>query len=168
LARRSAFPLPSPLLRMQDVSERRALDYNRVDAIMTDVERLLAGHKTVGNWTLGQILDHLARSIRLTLRPLRVESPPAPSTPEQDAARQAFFQNRSIPSGREIPTPRIVPDPNADPFASAEALRTVLEHLIMHESPFPSHPLLGPLNHDEWIHFHCIHCAHHLSFAAPT
>ena len=39
---------------------RRALDYASFDDIHADVRRLLEGCTTVGSWTLGQILDHLA------------------------------------------------------------------------------------------------------------
>ena len=31
---------------------RRTLSYESIDEIMPDVERLLAGHTTVGNWSL--------------------------------------------------------------------------------------------------------------------
>jgi Protein of unknown function (DUF1569) len=45
--------------------ERRMLDFASMDEIMPDVERLLEGHSTAGQWTLAQILYHLATSIRL-------------------------------------------------------------------------------------------------------
>ena len=48
------------------MGERRVLDFARLDDVMPDVERLLAGHRTVGNWTLGQTLNHLKTAILLT------------------------------------------------------------------------------------------------------
>lgn len=33
--------------------------------------------------------------------------------------------------------------------------------------PLPAHPHLGPMTRDEWGRFHCLHCAHHLSFVVP-
>ncbi len=39
---------------------RRPLRFHSFDEIMPDVERLLAGHRTVGHWSLGQICHHLA------------------------------------------------------------------------------------------------------------
>ena len=39
---------------------RRTLRYESLDEVMPDVERLLEGHTTVGNWTLAQICRALA------------------------------------------------------------------------------------------------------------
>ena len=44
--------------------ERRTLRFDRFDDIMPDVERLLAGHATVGAWSLAQICRHLATVMR--------------------------------------------------------------------------------------------------------
>jgi len=148
--------------------ERRALDFDRIDAIMPDVDRLLNGHATAGQWTLGQILDHLAKTIRLTTRASHGEGLPTPPTPEQDAARRDFFRARTISTGRQVPTRLLLPDADANPHVAAESLRAALDRLYPYEGPFPTHPFLGPLNRDEWLQFHCIHCAHHLSFALPA
>jgi hypothetical protein len=144
---------------------RRPLDYDRIDAIMTDVDRLLEGHATAGRWTLGEICDHLARAIRLTLIG-RVS--PDPATPEQEEARRAFFRDRAFPEGRAMPVPALTPDPDVDPRVAAESLRGALARLESFEGPWPTHRLLGPLTRDEWLQFHSIHCAHHLSFAHPA
>jgi hypothetical protein len=39
---------------------RRTLGYESFEEVMPDVERLLPGHTTVGDWTLAQICRHLA------------------------------------------------------------------------------------------------------------
>jgi len=150
------------------VPERRTLDYDRIDAIMPDVDRLLAGHAMTGRWTLGENLDHLAKSITLGLRGRRPDAPEVAPTPEQDAARRAFFEARGIPAGRELPSRLLEPEPGADPHAAAESLRKAIGRLVAFEGAFPDHPILGPLTRDEWLQFHCIHCAHHLSHAVPA
>ena len=43
---------------------RRTLSYGNLDDIMPDVERLLDGHTTVGNWSLAQMCQHLAAVMR--------------------------------------------------------------------------------------------------------
>jgi hypothetical protein len=48
------------------MAERRELTFASLDDVMPDVERLLAGHVTVGRWTLGQILNHLATATHLS------------------------------------------------------------------------------------------------------
>ena len=144
---------------------RRPLDFDQIDAVMTDVDRLLAGHTTSGQWTLAMICDHLTRAARVTLRG-RVTG--AASTPEQDALRLQFFADRAIPEGRALPIALLEPDPDMDAPAAAESLREVLARLGAHQGPWPHHPALGPLTGDEWRQFHAIHCAHHLSFAHPA
>ena len=39
---------------------RRAIQFESLDEIMPEVDRLLEGHTTVGNWSLAQICRHLA------------------------------------------------------------------------------------------------------------
>jgi hypothetical protein len=145
--------------------ERRRLAFDRIEAIMPDVDRLIAGHATVGRWTLGAICDHLARTINLAL-----DSPPAdaPATREQVLNRRLFFRAPAFPEGQTPPLPAQTPTPDADPIASSESLRTALARLAAHDGPFPAHPLLGPLTRSEWLLFHARHAAHHLSFAVPT
>jgi hypothetical protein len=144
---------------------RRPLDFDRIGAIMPDVDRLLEGHTTAGHWTLGEVCDHLARAIRLTLIG-RVS--PDPATPEQEEARRAFFRDRAFPEGRAMPVAALTPDPGIDPHAAAESLRESLARLESFQGHWPTHRILGPLTRDEWLRFHCIHCAHHLSFARPS
>src|SRR3954452_20325523 len=43
---------------------RRTLRYESFDEAMTDVERLLEGHRTVGDWSLARICNHLAAVLR--------------------------------------------------------------------------------------------------------
>ena len=144
--------------------ERRRLAFDRIEAIMPDVDRLIAGHATVGRWTLGAIGDHLARAINLAL-----DSAPAvaPATREQ-VARRLFFRAGAFPEGQSIPIPALAPTPDADPVTSSESLRKALIRLAAQDGPSPAHPLLGPLTHDERLLFHARHAAHHLSFAIPT
>ncbi len=73
---------------------RRRLGFDRIEAIMPDVDRLMAGHATVGRWTLGANCDHLARTINLTLDfPLA----DAPATREQVLNRR----RQPVPTTRD-------------------------------------------------------------------
>ncbi len=143
--------------------ERRMLNFASMDEIMLDVERLLQGHSTTGEWTLAQILHHLATSIRLTTLGR------AGSTTGQGSEefRRRFFGSRRFPEGLEAPHPRLIPPADADVHVQKKALQEAIARFIAAAGPFPAHPLLGPLSKDEWSQFHCIHCAHHLGFAIP-
>jgi hypothetical protein len=46
---------------------RRTLRFTSLDQVVPDVERLLAGHVTVGRWSLGQICNHLELTVRLSM-----------------------------------------------------------------------------------------------------
>jgi hypothetical protein len=67
-----------------------------------------------------------------------------------------------------VPAAVLEPDPEADARDAAGVLRDSLARLDAFEGPWPAHRLLGPMTRDEWRQFHCIHCAHHLSFAHPA
>jgi len=143
--------------------ERRILDFSSMDEIMPDVERLLGGHSAIAQWTLAQILYHLATAIRLTRRE-RGDTPPRPGS---EVFRQRFFRSRRFPEGLTAPHPMLIPPVDADAQVQAQALREAIARFASTTGPFPDHPLLGTLNKEEWTQFHCIHCAHHLSFAIP-
>jgi hypothetical protein len=133
--------------------------------VLPEVERLLAGHTTAGRWTLGQICNHLATAIRLTLDvPARLTE----QTREQDITRRRFFQQGRFPEGMEAPIPVLLPRSDLDARSEAEALRGAIDRLVSASGLLPAHPRLGPLTKEEWVRFHCMHCAHHLGFAEPT
>src|SRR4051794_14935085 len=46
------------------MAERRDLSFTSLEDVMAEVDRLLAGHETVGRWSLGQICNHLGTSFR--------------------------------------------------------------------------------------------------------
>lgn len=154
--------------------DRRPLSFDRLDEVPVEVDRLIkGGHRTVGRWTLAQICTHLAASIRLTIAGAALASvtePPPPAVERaRRIARQRFFRSGTFPDGVEMPTEAIAPGPaDADPKLAAEALREAIARFLDADGPFPIHPYLGPLDRDEWLAFHRIHCGHHLGFAHPT
>ena len=144
---------------------RRTLRFQDLEDIMPDVERLLDGHTTVGHWSLGQICRHLATVLR------RVVDLPA-STPHDasgwvgEGRKREFFESGVVPEG--IPTsPRLLPAEALDEHEEAEGLRQAIAHYQASPGPVVPHVLLGFLTRKEWDRFHCIHAAHHLSFAVP-
>ena len=150
------------------MDDRRELAFERIEEVMPEVERLLAGHATSQGWTLGQILHHLATSVRLSLL-ARGPAPSSPSDPERErileVRRRRFFRSGRFPEGIEVPHEALRPPVDADARAEAGSLRLGLERLESSDGPFAPHPMLGPLSKAEWVEFHKIHCAHHLGFA---
>ena len=144
---------------------RRTLRYDDFDAITADVDRLLAGHQTVGQWSLAQICQHLATMTRLV-----TDAPaPPPDTPPPSGdpeLKQKVFATGLLPEGIPLP-PTLVLPPLRSEREEAEALRSALDHYAASPGPVIPHRVFGPLSQPEWDQLVRIHCAHHLSFAVP-
>ena len=145
---------------------RRPLRYESFDAIMPDVDRLLGGHTTVGNWSLAQICRHLATVMR------RVVDLPA-STPHDatqevgEERKRQVFESGMLPEGLPAP-PAVLPTESLDEREEVEGLRRAIAHYKASPGPVVPHRLFGPLTREEWDRIQCIHCAHHLSFAVQA
>jgi hypothetical protein len=149
---------------------RRQLTYKSLDDVMPDVDRLLLGHVTVKNWSLGQICNHLATSMRLTVEGSSSKSVKAwlIRYTVGRLARRHLLKTKCMPENFKVPIPILIPKSGLDDRAEAESLRATIRHFLSAEGPFRTHPIFGDLSDEEWRQFHAIHCAHHLSFAVPT
>lgn len=145
---------------------RRALSFASLADVTPDVERLLAGHVTVGRWSLGQICNHLALTINAPIDGCPVKFPWLVRRTFGAAARRLMFRWGWIPRGVRVPR-TYLPRPGLDAAAEAEALRAAVGRFQIHVGPLDEHPLLGPMGKAGWERFHLLHCAHHLSFAIP-
>ena len=144
---------------------RRILSYESLDEIMPDVDRLLDGHTTVGNWSLAQICRHLATLMRRLVDLPASTSHDASQRVGEELKRQ-FFESGMVPEG--IPTsPVLLPADSLNQREEAEELRQAIAHYKASPGPVVPHVLFGYLTRAEWDRFHCIHAAHHLSFAIP-
>lgn len=144
---------------------RRTLRFESFDQVMPDVETLLAGHATVGAWSLGQILRHLA-TVSRRIVDLPATTPMDPSQWVSPAQKKQVFDSGVLPEG--IPAPaEVVPMETLDPRDEAENLRQALAHYLASPGPVIAHRIFGPLAKEEWDRLALIHMAHHLSFAIP-
>lgn len=147
---------------------RRLLRFDSYSDVLSRAELLVAVEAVpLGNWTLGQILDHLALSMHASVDGLAV-----------DVAwwRQMLFRARyrrqllsgPMPAGLSLPAE--IADLLLPERVSAEeglaALREAIERLSF-ETERARHPLLGEMSLDEWDSFHLRHAELHLSFALP-
>ena len=149
------------------MAQRRELSFSRLDEIMPDVDRLLAGHTTIGNWSLGQICNHIGGAIRYSVEGFPGRAPWLIRTFLAPRAKREIFQTGKMRTGIKVPD-TFLPKPGLDDRAEAEALRASLQLFGKTPGPLAPHPFFGSLTRDEWVRLHCIHCAHHLSFAVPN
>jgi Protein of unknown function (DUF1569) len=135
------------------------------DAVMPDIERLLEGHTTVGNWSLGQICRHLATTLRVSVD-MPASSPRDRSLLVDEERKREMLESGVLPEGVKTAPPFESPA-QLDDRDEAEGLRQAIAHYWSSPGPVVAHPLFGMLSRDEWDRFHCHHCAHHRSFAVP-
>lgn len=82
--------------------ERRTLNFDGLDGVMAEVDRLLVGHEAVGRWTLGQILYHLAVGVRLSMEADR-DAEPVKGRDRSRALRRMFFRAGRSPEHTDPP-----------------------------------------------------------------
>src|SRR5437588_10401093 len=105
---------------------RRKLRFASLAEVMPVVERLLAGHVTVGRWSLGQICNHLELAIRLSMDGVPVKFPWPVRRWFGPVARRLSFWLGWMPEG--VPVPKVyLPRPGLDAAREPEALRTVIQ-----------------------------------------
>ena len=146
-------------------TQRRALRLADVAQIMPEVRRLVPAHHTVGNWSLGQICRHLVASVigsmeGFDLRNHRVK---------RFFIRRKMLEvalTKGIPPGWTV-DPNLTPPSYVNLDEVVEALAGAIERYQRHKGKLHAHPLFGELSGEVWDQVHCVHCAHHLSFAVP-
>jgi Protein of unknown function (DUF1569) len=151
-----------------DIPGRRLLRFNSIDDVMAEVERLAEAERggrlrRLGNWTLGQALNHLAcwAEYCYTGTPLKVPF----FVKWLLRLRKRKFLSEPMPSSVRIPgvaggTPATEPKSLGD---GLERIRRVVERLSA-ESPTKPHSIFGPLSYEEWIASRLRHAELHLGF----
>jgi hypothetical protein len=145
---------------------RRTLRFRSIDEVMPDVERLLEGHTTVGNWSLAQICRHLSTVMRRVVD-LPASTPHDPSQWVAEERKRQVLESGLLPEGLPGP-PEIQPTETLGELEEAEGLRQAIAHYQASPGPAIPHRIFGPLTKAEWDQLQLIHVAHHLSFASPT
>jgi hypothetical protein len=147
------------------VAGRRELHFDNQNQVLADVRRLAScRHRQLGNWSLGQICDHLAKTIDMSIDGSKAQFPwllrkIAPLLKKR-------FIRSPMRAGFTVP-PRsgIEPDPQ-ETQAGLAALETAVARLSQTSERKP-HALFGPMTREEWDQLHMRHSELHLSFIVP-
>jgi Protein of unknown function (DUF1569) len=157
-----------PPARLAMTPGRRSLQFNSIDEIIPEVERLRRGHTTVGAWSLAHICGHLASVIQATLEaPAPPPGTPVPSTWFSPEKRDEILASGRLPEGLPLPDALVSFQAQGEQ-EEVDRLRAALAAFEASPGPVAPHRFLGPLTKDQWRLLHRIHCAHHLSFAVPV
>jgi hypothetical protein len=161
-------PAGKPDLRTMPATAaaRRTLRFDSLQAALEDAERLAMGpHRTVGAWSLAEIVEHLARTldgfydgfgfqapwwIRRLVGPLIIRR----------------FLTKGMPSGFRLKgdSLALVPSSEVELHAAMEHFRRATARLER-ETPSHAHPGFGMMSHEDVRSLHLRHCELHLSFA---
>ena len=151
------------------VTGRRKVHYDSYQDLLNDAERLAGGEvRLLGNWSFGQILGHLARSMEFAIDGAPFKAPWAMRCIARLFMRQRLI-TRPMPAGFKLPgraAEHLVPDPLSTEEGMA-SLRAAIQR--MHdETERQPHALLGELSLDEWDSLQLRHAEMHLSFVVPV
>ena len=147
--------------------ERRSLRFHTFDEVIAETERLLGtGYDRVGVWSLGQICEHMALVVTMSMDGFPSKFP----WPMRVVARWLYL--RPILAHRvfrkRLPAPKyLLPSEMADDASGVERLRGAVRRFGAHPGPFAPSPVFGDLTPEQWREIHLWHCEHHLSFLLP-
>ena len=150
-------------------TDRRDVNYASLDDFRADIETLAAGPvSTVGNWSFGQILTHLARTMNSSIDgfPFKMAWPIR-------TLLSIFFKrsilHKKMSSGYKLPKRgrSLLPE---DPISDEEGVRAALAAIerVVNETPTAEHPFMGRMTPGEWKLLHLRHAELHMSFARPA
>lgn len=147
---------------------RRPVRYESLDELLQDAETLTAGEvETVGNWSQGQILQHLAATMNCSIDGFPSQLPRAVRWLVRLLFKRRFL-SRTLPSGFRIPKAfsAALQPPEVNAEAGLASLRNAVSRLRGEDARAP-HPALGELTNAEWDRLHCRHAELHMSFVVP-
>jgi hypothetical protein len=148
------------------VAGRRVVAYESLDDVLMDAERLVADPrvKMLGNWSLGQMLAHLAAGLNMSID--GVEHVPRWYIRLLGPFFKRRFLRRFSP-GMQLPKPmadKIVPAAAVTPQEGLKLLQDATKRFRADQTRKP-HNVFGKLTGAEWHQLHLRHAELHMSFA---
>ncbi len=154
-------------VKTKNVTGRRTLRFATLDDVLADIQQWEGTSvKSLGNWSVGQILAHLAIPINGAIDGMKFR----PAWYIRWIARcfkKRFLYGR-MPAGFKLPKAaesELIPPPTSTEDGIA-ALRTAIAR-IQQDGHRVEHPILGKLSRDEWDAVNLRHCEMHMSFIVP-
>ncbi len=150
------------------VSGRRVLRLETMDDLLAEADRLATGKtRRLGNWSLGQSLEHLAASMNGSIDGLGFTAPWWLRM--LGPLMKKGMINKPMRSGFQLPdamAEKLVPDADITVEKGLADFRSAVERLGNEPKRVPN-AVLGRLTRQEWDRFHLRHAEMHLSFVSP-
>jgi hypothetical protein len=152
------------------VTNRRKLHFESLDDILADVDQLAKSReiRTLGNWTPGQVFEHLATTMTKSIDGFQT-SMPAPVRFLFRLVMKNRFLNSPMSPGFQLPA-KAAAEMTPGPTDLQQGLKDIREAIkrLQTEGKRAVSPALGPLTLEEWTKMHCRHAELHLSFLVPV
>ncbi|MCH9654569.1 MAG: DUF1569 domain-containing protein [Planctomycetes bacterium] len=146
------------------VTGRRTVCYESLDDLLKDADQMSQSDvHLLGNWSLGQILKHLAMSLDASIDGMDFKLP-APVRFLMTLLMKRKFLTKALPPGFKS-TSKFIPDETTTEEGLA-ALRTAVKRQ-QSESARVDHPGFGKMTNKEWNDFNLRHAEMHMSFVLP-
>ncbi|MBX7165856.1 MAG: DUF1569 domain-containing protein [Pirellulales bacterium] len=157
----------TPAALQSPPSGRRKLRFNSLDEVLADAEHLLRdGYRRSGNWTLGQVCNHLGAAVTVALAPTRSLQPwPVRFVAKHFVLPQVFREMKPGYQLRGKVAEEFLPPDTPDEQGVA-MLREAFRR-FQAETPRYPHPVFGKLTRAEWEKLTLRHSELHLSFLIP-
>ena len=150
------------------MSKLRSLSFRSLDEAVSEANSLLeSGYKQHGEWSLGQICNHLCR----------VQDPSVDGYPWwlslfaflRPVMRWIFLPKlKTGNSPRGIPTaPIFVPPGDLSDADEVSGFAESVARFKAHGESYAPHPAFGKMNPEALEEIHAAHAAHHLRFLSP-
>src|SRR5271166_1094279 len=123
------------------MATRRPLALDSLTDVMPEVDRLLAGYDRGGNWSLGQVCQHLNRMLQHSIEGWPVKAPWLVRRTVGPLVVRRVLSRGQMPEG--VKTSRklgLTPGTGLDDRAEAEALRGSLRYYADYTGTLPEHP----------------------------
>ena len=147
------------------VKDRRMVRYESLDDLLADAEQMATSDvQLLGNWSLGQILKHIAVALDLSIDGFDFNMP-APVRLVMRLLMKKKFLTKSLPPGFKAPDKYTPAETSTE--EGLAALREAVDRQ-RRESERVLHPGFGKLTNKEWDEFHCRHAEMHMSFVVPN
>jgi hypothetical protein len=155
-------------VKTKNVHGRRDLHFNSLEEVLADAEKLVASPttKTLGNWPLDRLIDHLATTMNCAIDGTSFKAPWFIRLVAPLFKRRML--TKKMPAGFNLPKAA-----ETEFYPSTSSAQDALRNLrsaaarLQSEKIAPSHPVFRKLTREECIQLHLRHSELHLSFAIP-
>lgn len=150
-------------------SEHRSLRFSSLDDAMAEVERLVGCEtKTTGSFSLGQILEHLARTLEIASGKRDLQPPAFPVRLMARVMRPMALKKAM--TGLKLPAKSqgvLWPSGPVETEQGWAHLRDAVS-AFRSTDPLPKHPIFGTMTPHQHEMLQCRHFEGHLGFVHPV